>query len=516
MKSVVFFALMYLIVGFSLSANAQENPYILNVEILQSHVESFNVDDAEHVVNLISNDQSLDWLASNIPLFECPDDKLTEVYYYRWWSFRKHLKETPQGFIFTEFITPVKHDGPFNSISCALGHHIYEGRWLKNTVYIDQYIDFWLKYEQKQPDSKFHNFSNWLSDAVYNYYLVKRDTAQLTALLPLLDTEYQHWVDTRSLDNGLFWQHDVKDGMEESVSGGRREKNARPTINSYMYGNAVALQRMAAIVGNQPLAQKYKDEANRIKRLVDENLWDSAGKSYRTKLAADSSLAPREAIGFIPWYFNMVDDRGEFAKAWSQVMDTMGFKAPWGLTTAERREPTFRTRGSGHGCEWDGALWPFASTQTLKALANLLSSYKHHGDMTKALYYEELRKYAESHQKDGKLYLGEYQDEVTGEWLKGDNPRSEFYNHSGFIDLIINDLIGLKPNDEGKLVLKPLVPKGKWKWFCLDQVPYQGKLLTVLWDEHGNKYGKGKGLRVFADGKQVAFSEKLTPISVDW
>ena len=40
---------------------------------------------------------------------------------------------------------------------------------------------------------------------------------------------------------GLFWQHDVRDGMEESISGSRRVRNARPTLNSYMYANAVAI-----------------------------------------------------------------------------------------------------------------------------------------------------------------------------------------------------------------------------------------------------------------------------------
>jgi hypothetical protein len=29
-------------------------------------------------------------------------------------------------------------------------------------------------------------------------------------------------------------------------------------------------------------------------------------------------------------------------------------------------------------------------------------------------------------------------------------------------------------------------------------------MLTVLWDKTGTKFGRGKGLRVFADGKQIA------------
>ncbi|WP_407428435.1 glycosyl hydrolase family 65 protein, partial [Arcticibacter sp.] len=112
----------------------------------------------------------------------------------------------------------------------------------------------------------------------------------------------------------------------------------------------------------------------------------------------------------------------------------------------------------------------------------------------------------------GEIYLGEYQDEKTGYWLKGDNPRSRFYNHSGYCDLIINDLVGLKPSDDNTLHIQPLVPQNQWDWFCLDNVLYHGKIITVLWDKTGEKYGKGKGFRVFADGKQVMYSAKLKEV----
>ena len=55
---------------------------------------------------------------------------MEELYYFRWWSFRKHLVRTPGGFVFTEFLTPVSHAGPFNTVSCAAGFHVAEGRWL--------------------------------------------------------------------------------------------------------------------------------------------------------------------------------------------------------------------------------------------------------------------------------------------------------------------------------------------------------------------------------------------------
>src|SRR4029453_9040388 len=101
-----------------------------------------------------------------------------------------------------------------------------------------------------------------------------------------------------------------------------------------------------------------------------------------------------------------------------------------GLTTAEHRHPQFMANVRGK-CEWDGAVWPFATSQTLTAAGNLLNDYKQHS-LTKQVYPDALRTYAKSHERDGKPYIGEYQHPDTGAWLKGNNPRSRYYNHSTY------------------------------------------------------------------------------------
>lgn len=494
--------------GFAQKATA------LTTDQLKKDVDYFNSIDEEAVKNYVPNDQSFDWLSQNVPLFDCPDSVVRTVYNYRWWAFRKHLKQTPEGFIFTEFITKVNHAGKYNAISSALGHHIYEGRWLHNPQYINDYISFWLYVDPKHTVQRFHAFSSWVNDAVYGRYLVNLGKPFIQKIVPDLEADYRKWEQEKQLPNQLFWQFDVRDAMEESISGSRKEKNVRPTINSYMYGNAVALSKMAALVGNDTLHQKYQQKAAALKQLVHQNLWDESSSFFKVKLEKGDFANAREAIGFIPWYFNLPEDQPNYARQWNQLTDTTGFRAKWGLTTAERRHPLFRTHGSGHGCEWDGPVWPFATTQTLKGLSNLLTHYKNHGTMTKQVFYDELYKYAQSHQMNGKLYLGEYQDEKNGEWLKGDNPRSKFYNHSGFADLIISDLVGLKPRADDILEIQPLVPQKQWDWFCLDKVLYHGKSVTVLWDKTGKHYGKGKGMRVFSDGKEVFRSKNLSVVKV--
>ena len=82
--------------------------------------------------------------------------------------------------------------------------------------------------------------------------------------------EYARWEKTNRLSNGLYWQGDVQDGMEESISGGRRKQYARPTINSYMYGNAKALSLIGIMTGDEGMAMKYGLKADSIKTLVQD------------------------------------------------------------------------------------------------------------------------------------------------------------------------------------------------------------------------------------------------------
>jgi len=87
--------------------------------------------------------------------------------------------------------------------------------------------------------------------------------------------------------------------------------------------------------------------------------------------------------------------------------------------------------------------------------------------------------------------------------------RGKDYNHSSYCDLIITGLAGLRPRADETLEVNPLFGPGKWDYFCLDNVRYHGRDITILWDKTGKRYNKGKGLRVLADGKLIARSDTL-------
>jgi hypothetical protein len=484
-------------------------PHMLNADSFQHHIDYFNQMEEENIINHIPNEQSWEWMKINIPFFECPDKKFEQIYYFRWWTLRKHIKHTPDGFVFTEFLAPVSHAGKYNTISCAVGHHLYEGRWLHNQQYLDEYMLFWYRGNNGEPQEHFHSYSNWATDALYNRFLVNLNKKFLTDLLSDFVMDYEKWEQEKLLPDGLFWQYDVRDGMEESISGSRTKKNTRPTINSYMYANAVAIAKIAAMAGDETTAKNFANKAKNLKKLIQENLWDPEYTFYKVRHENGQLADVREELGLIPWYFNLPDPGYE--QAWQQILDPEGFLAPLGLTTAERRHPEFRSHGVGT-CEWDGAVWPFATGQSLTALANVLRNYAQNF-VTKEDYFAALLTYANSHNREGKPYIGEYLDEKTGVWLTPDSDMSRYYNHSTFNDLVITGLVGLLPREDNQIEIYPLLPENSWDWFCLDNVQYHDQNITILWDRHGEKYNRGTGLRIYANGKEIAKSEKLAPMS---
>jgi hypothetical protein len=442
-------------------------------------------------------------LQKEIPLFECPDPEVEEMYYYRWWSFRKHLEQTGQGFVFTEFLTRA------TPVSSALGHHLMEGRWLHDQNYLDDYVRYWLHGTNGlQP---LHKYSSWLDDALYQRYLVTGDRKFITSQLNDLVRDYHQWEQERLSTNGMFWQYDVRDAMEESISGSRVNKNIRPTINSYMFGNARALANIARLAGNTKIEDEFDAKAAQLKTLVQEQLWNPAANFFEVLRDDGKFSEAREEIGFIPWYFELPDDRENYDAVWTQLADTQGFSAPYGITTAERRHPQFRTHGYGH-CEWDGAVWPFATSQTLTALAKFLRDYQS-SVVTRRDYFDAFLTYTHSQHADGRPYIGEYLDETTGQWINGKEGRSRYYNHSTYADLLVTGVVGLVPRADDWIQVWPLLPDGTWNWFCLDGVNYHGHALTIIWDKGGMHYHRGQGLIVLAGGKEIARADQLEKLT---
>ena len=531
---VAFFALLYIYI--------YEKRDVLSTSELKSYVEKFNKSDNELYPQYISNISALEFLSKNIPLIELPNKELEETYYFRWWTFRKHIKSTEDGFVITEFLPEVGWSMKHNTINCPAGHHIYEGRWLKDPKYISEYIDFWLN----KSGEGIRQYSFWVADAFVAFNNIHRNDSIISKQLQPLINNYNEWEKIRK-DEGkiLFHQYDDRDGMELTVSGRKLNngteifgiESVRPTINSYMFADAKAISKISYMNNDIENGKKYEMKANEIKNEIQRALWNEK-LNFFTVLPKnyDETTKPldvRELIGFIPWYFNLPDDEAKYAAAWNKIMDTTGFYAPVGLTVTEQSDPYFKISYEGHECQWNGPSWPFATTQTLKAFANFLNNYSKNKTVNKNDYYNLLLQYSRQHKLENENgvtvnWIDENINPYTGDWIsrtrlknwdgkgwseeKGGVERGKDYNHSGFTDLILSDLLGIKPNLDNTIEINPLAPD-EWEWFAVDNLYIQGKKFSLIWDKTGKKYNRGNGLLLFRDNILVSKSTKIEKIT---
>ena len=238
------------------------------------------------------------WLAANVPDFDCPDRGFRAIYDFRWRVFKEHIRPTPDGFVVTEFLPDVPWAGKHNTISCAAGHHFREGRWIRDPTVLNDYAAFWFR-KGGEP----RRYSFWAADSIHARYLASGDPTWPIALLPDLVANFEAWEKDHRDPCGLFWQIDDRDGMEYSIGG----SGYRPSINAYMYGDAMAIAAIADLAGERKLAKSYRRKAEALRRVVEEQLWDDAARFYKT-VPRGERTAPanvREEIGFIPWYFGL-------------------------------------------------------------------------------------------------------------------------------------------------------------------------------------------------------------------
>lgn len=134
---------------------------VLDASALRRYAEAFAEADEETVQQAVPNEAARDWLEVSVPRFSCPDRDLEEIYWFRWWTFRKHLRKTTDGWIVTEFLPDVPWAGKHNSINCPAGHHFREGRWIRNPEYLDDYGVFWFR-KGGEP----RKYSFWAADAI--------------------------------------------------------------------------------------------------------------------------------------------------------------------------------------------------------------------------------------------------------------------------------------------------------------------------------------------------------------
>ncbi|HOR96888.1 MAG TPA: hypothetical protein PLZ74_00775 [Kiritimatiellia bacterium] len=495
--------------------------------LLSTYVRGFNKFDNECVTNAIPNSDAERFLSENVPLFACPDKDIERTYYFRWWTFRKHLRHGTGVWTVSEFLPKVGWSGKDNTIVCPAGHHFLEGRWLRDPKYMTDLARFWLT--DKECTHRWQ-YSSWLYTGVCKFAAVAGKEALADELLDAAVAYFERWekgFDRRKWDEegkgsirmggdgkGRFLSARTNEGTEFTLT----PSGYRPLFNAAMWSEAHAISEVAARLGRSDLATRYAEKAAVIRRGLEEICWSPEIAFF---VAADTNrtrCAVRELHGYAPWYFGVPTDK----KAdWSQLSDPQGFAAKYGLTFPERRAKGFVLAYSGHECQWNGPSWPFATSIALTALINDLHARPSIPNPQRSTFNFCLWQYA-AQQKLIKGIAVPWIDENANpdkpDWIsrtilhkrskeKVKFERGKDYNHSTFCDLVISGLVGIIPEGAKGFTVNPLAPAA-WDYFMLERLNYRGHEVSVVW-----RRGHG-GLTVTVDGKVAARRDDLGRLAI--
>ena len=499
-------------------------------EVMLRDFEEFARQDEEINGGDIDNAHAAQWLEENVPVFSCSDRQMEQIYNFRWWTFRKHVKTCPEGYIFTEFLPDVSWAGPYNAINSTAGFHVREARWLRHRDrYVPDYLRFWLK-----GSGALYSYSCWIGAAVRDDAEAIGDVSLAVELLEPLVVFYRKTEAEHLHESGLYWSIDDRDGMEYSISG----NGLRPTLNSYMISCAEAIVWIAEKCGREDLVREFTEKAKSIREKMDQMLWDSRDGFYKT-LPVESISSPLlyrrpedvplehnvlEEVGYIPWMFNIPDET--HSCAFRYLLSERCFKAPYGPTTADRSHPRYRFEHP-HECLWNGPSWPLATSQTLVAAGRLLKRFPENGTFTKKDWTDLFSTYASCHwltRDDGTRvpWIDENLDPDTGEWLArsilesrgwpeylGGYERGKDYNHSEFCDLVITGICGVTPRADDVLELRPLA--AGIQRYALYDLPYHGRRVDLEYDAEAEE-----PLTVWISGKEVYRGGASAPVHISF
>jgi hypothetical protein len=278
-----------------------------------------------------------------------------------------------------------------------------------------------------------------------------------------------------------------------------------------MAAAADALSKMATLLGKEEEAKSFAQKSESIVNAMLETVWDESESFFFELTQAEKiRIIGKESNNYAPWAFGLMPDTEEYADAWKYLMDEDVFLATYGITTLEKGNPHYM-QTFNHACLWNGPVWPHTFSLILTAMAeHLRSDSVSHVDADD--YYDLLMRYCNCHfdsYSETKLAIREDHDPEENKWIA----KSPEYNHSTFIDNVLNGLIGIRPMEDG-LEIDPIVPE-EWEYFCVENVTWQGHDLTVIYDKTGEKYGIGAGYKVILDGKLIFENETITTFKIN-
>ncbi|KIV78006.1 hypothetical protein PV11_09774 [Exophiala sideris] len=480
------------------------------------------------------------WYLDNIPFVDFPDSTIQEIYYYRTSVLKRHLVYAHQGhgWVFTEFIQPVPWASKFQSIPDSAPHQILEARWLRDPRYINDVIQLYTRGGLEAIAGI--TYTHYLQDSFLEAAQATGDVAFLQSQIDGMIKMYHLWNSTRDNTTGLYHRTPLLDAQEFSLpgyvvggpNGGAVDlwnsfqnnfstiwlgpETYRPSFNSYMVSNAQAIATVATLIANQSLVSTWNATAAQLLQAMQATLWDQDIQFWIDVVhGTNLRVVGRQLIGLYTYRFG-IGTEDMYIPGIENSLNEHGFVSEFGPTTLEQSNPYFTAdKNITYCCLWNGQSWPFSTCVYLGTLARLARENRS-SVATPEFFQDAFLTYTRTHYDHGQPAIFESHYPTRDAWSGYTRNHSEHYLHSTYVDNVFTNLLGIIPSLSDTFAMQPLVPSN-WTSFAVENLPYHGNLLSILWDANGSAYtsfNHSPGLSIYANGALLYNQPSLLPFSV--
>lgn len=474
-----------------------------------------------------------DWSGywASVPSFRCDDPYLERAYWYRWFGLRLNTVRAGSAYNlpYPCVFEGINHGWFRHAISYSAQAVMRDLRWMHEPEVAQGCL---LNFEANQlltgafpggisttPVSTYGGFyhANW-GTAVRKLHQVHADRSFLEHVYRPLSRYATHFQERRDPEG---WHlYDVIDHWEtgqeymsryalidDGADRGGPIRLKAIDATCYLYELYQALEWMAKLLDHVDEATEWARHAAATAKSVRERLWDSE-INFFTDLDPRSGKLSRSlaAVGFYPFMSDLAgpehlsaiqDHLFNPAEFWTDYPVPSTALAD-SLASAQGEWKDLRTN-----CPWNGRSWLMTNSHVCEALAHAAYTLDS-GLRDRAA--ELIRRCIYEMFIDGDVNRAtsyEYYNPINGKapFFRG----TDDYMHSWVIDLIIQYVAGIQPQDNTLVVVDPL-PLGL-KRFELEDAQVKGHALNVRW-------AQGEGLVVEVDGVETARRDDLGRIEL--
>ncbi len=481
------------------------------------------------------------WYVNNVPEFDCSDEALKKMYYYRWYVVKKCSINARKYVPHHPYLNPVIYEGAAGRwftkvIGLPLPLQIMEARWLNDKTLATGQARTALTKDD------FFDYLNWTPFAIWQLNLVAPNDNLIKAALPkmkrfvamedakdedrdFLPTTWGSWITGMEYQPSFHyfttprWDHRKGD---EFVTDDQLTKDPaiykkflaveRVDEATYYFLNNLATSKAARLTGDAKTASEYQKRAENIRRAVKAKMWDKQTKFFfdihpRTD---EKAIEAKQADGFFPFLFGLLATREE-ASVFDHLLNPKEFWTAYPVPSVSQDSPAFDAGGLwkvgpaaspekpyAYVCNWNGPTWVFSNALVMDALGS--AAQLTHDARLRDGFLELLNRHTKLQFRKGDLSVPcvvEHYNPQTGEalrWLAD-------YFHSSYNDLLIRFLIGLTPREDELIEIAPLA-----------KPPLRFSIKDVRYRNHKVSVNFNRIISISVDGKTIFHRPKLERI----